>query len=458
MLPIFVGNNDNAREPIEAMPDVYRYGCNSALEYLEPLVNRYGLRSVLLFPVVTRTDLANDDDNQEEEEDDDDDHRSQPVAPSLPSSISSASCSSSSEENSSSSDDQDGEQGSSVQPERLVDDETTGATRNPFLTQNEETDHLLGGEQQGGANHELATPTKATNLPVAGPPLPPPRANEQLIKISKTRDIKLIKGLALKDKHNPVLRLIPKLKAKFPGLLLICDVCLCAFTSTGHCCLFEDHTRAKANGSGASGGGGGLSGHYPISNKLTCQYLAMLALEYAKRGCDVIAPSDMMDGRILTIREKLNEHALHHVSILSYSAKFASAFYGPFRQATVNAPQFGDRRTYQLPPGSRALAMKAVQRDIDQGADFVMVKPGGAYLDVVRDICNAHPEVPVAVYQVSGEYSILKMAASTGLINLNQAVNETLTAFRRAGATIIITYFTPELLRGELLINDGLAQ
>lgn len=153
----------------------------------------------------------------------------------------------------------------------------------------------------------------------------------------KKIDTKLIKSLALKDEHNPVLRLIPILRSRFLDLLILCDVCLCAFTSTGHCCLFEDKLQKGSD-----------KACMPISNKVTCQHLAALAVKYAIKGCNVIAPSDMMDGRIKAIRDKLDEEGFHQVSIMSYSAKFASAFYGPFRQATNNTPEFGDRRAYQL--------------------------------------------------------------------------------------------------------------
>lgn len=453
VLPIFIGNNDESIETIESMPGVFRYGCNSAIDYLEPLVNRYGLAAVLLFPVVTK---VHDQTGPTESSDDDGGELSSTSSPSRSSSSSAASGSSRSA--SSEGEDEDENNVGNRQPIIVQERRASSATgnnnnssskNNPFLSQNEETENLLGPEHQVDEDQQANSPEQQSVgrwIPVAEPNNsgPTKASPEQSMRVSKTKDIKLIKGMALQDKHNPVLRLIPKLRAKFPGLLIICDVCLCAFTSTGHCCLFEDHARAKG------GPGSAQSGRFPISNKLTCQYLAQLAVEYAKKGCDVVAPSDMMDGRILTIREKLNDNGLNHVSVLSYSAKFASAFYGPFRQATDNAPEFGDRRAYQLPPGSRALALKAVKRDIDQGADFVMVKPAGAYLDIVRDIKNEHPEVPIAVYQVSGEYSMLMMAAKAGLINLEQTVNETLTAFRRAGSTIIITYFTPDILRNQM--------
>lgn len=489
VLPMFIGNDDNACEKIDSMPEVYRYGGVKAIEYLEPLVYNYGLRAILLFPVVTKSDQANVELLANE---DDDDDNNQIISPNSSRSISSShtlsllSSSSSSSSSATSSDEADDiherRVSSAVMPEPLLpNEEESSATQqqnNPFLNQmNEEADHLLADQQiTVGSNQESNVPppfsspaaaamTNSSNMippkmhsNVPPPPPPPPRVKaDNLRKKMRSLDVKLIKGMALKEKYNPVLRLIPRLRAKFPDLLIICDVCLCAFTSTGHCCLFDDSHHQQQDKVGANNNhhilqssSTNFMNQYPISNKITCQYLAMLSVEYALRGCNVVAPSDMMDGRILVIREKLNENRLQHVSILSYSAKFASIFYGPFRSATNNAPEFGDRRTYQLPPGSRAMALKAVQRDIDQGADFVMVKPGGAYLDIVRDIRESHRDIPIAVYQVSGEYAMLKLAAKSNILDLKHAVNETLTSFRRAGATIIITYFTPELLRGEL--------
>lgn len=418
VLPIFIGNNDDAIEPIGAMPNVNRYGVNTAIKYLEPLVYSYGLRAVLLFPVVTKPDPEKVAAGQIDDEDDDDMDDRSSSGREINSSLNSSGTTSTSTSSSSEAD------AGEVMPQRflsasdaLKNSQITNP-QNPFLDQGEEEDHLLGSE---GSRK-------------------PSTLGEGLQK-SKTKavDIKLIRSLALKDKHNPVLRLLPLLRAKFPDLLILCDVCLCAFTSTGHCCLFEDHERHPTD-----------KNNFPISNKITCQYLATLAVKYALKGCNVIAPSDMMDGRIKAIRDKLDESDLNQVPIMSYSAKFASAFYGPFRDATKNTPEFGDRRAYQLPAGSRAMAMRAVQRDVDEGADMIMVKPGGSYLDIIRDIRESHPSIPIAVYQVSGEYTMLKIAADAGVLDLKKAVNESMTAFRRAGATIIISYFTPEILRGEI--------
>lgn len=442
VLPMFIGNSDDSVEPIESMPGVYRFGCNKAMDYLEPLVFSYGLRAVLLFPVMTKSDQTRFKTSETSSHGDIEDNSEGEI---LSSSEQSSNEQYSPHSTSSiSSDDDNGDSPSRLPEPPKVATSGGGTSQNPFLSQSEEEkEHLLGDRGE---------------LPQADPIL----SKVVSPKTSKSHDVRLIRGMALKDKHNPVLRLIPQLRAKFPKLLIICDVCLCAFTSTGHCCLFEDHDIAFSSltsqslylNKSAPIGGRGLS-HFPISNKITCQYLAMLSVEYALRGCDVVAPSDMMDGRIQTIREKLDEKKLNHVSILSYSAKFASSFYGPFRQATNNAPEFGDRRAYQLPPGSRGLALKAVQRDLSQGADIVMVKPALAYLDIVRDIKEKYPDVPVAVYQVSGEYSMLNLAAEAGIIDLRAGVNEVLTAYRRAGATIIISYFTPEILKGFLSNSDG---
>lgn len=460
VLPMFIGNDDDSIEPIETMPEVYRYGCNRAIEYLEPLVYSFGLRAVLLFPVVTKIDQERLDAKLnvgvEVQDDDDEDE--------IVSSTNSSGTPPTPSSSSSSDDEETGRASDLLGAERLLSVEESSSqiqttqSQNPFLNQNEEEeDHLLGEQIDQADRSAVLSSIPAKKIV--------PTKDASLMLASKSLDVKLIRGLALKDTHNPVLRLVPKLRAKFPELLIICDVCLCAFTSTGHCCLFEDNPMGGHNvltsndfsdrrhhhvSSRSPAVGSNMLNTFPISNKVTCQYLAMLSVEYALRGCNVVAPSDMMDGRILRIREKLDENRLQHVSILSYSAKFASSFYGPFRQATNNAPEFGDRRAYQLPPGSRAMAMKSVKRDIAQGADFVMVKPGGPYLDIVRDIRQAVPDVPIAVYQVSGEYAMLKVAAKANILDLKAAVNEMLTSYRRAGANIIITYFAPELLRGEL--------
>ncbi|KAK5610535.1 hypothetical protein CRENBAI_003504 [Crenichthys baileyi] len=210
---------------------------------------------------------------------------------------------------------------------------------------------------------------------------------------------------------------------------------------------------------GAADGGGAHRGNLPgkgegiltedgaVNNDASCLRLAEVALAYARAGCHIIAPSDMMDGRIRAIKQALLSNGLgNKVSVLSYSAKFASCYYGPFRDAAQSKPAFGDRRCYQLPAGARGLALRAVERDVREGADMLMVKPGLPYLDIVRDVKDKFPTHPLAVYNVSGEFAMLWHGAKAGAFDLRAAVMEAMTAFRRAGADIIITYYTPELL------------
>ncbi|PVD22240.1 hypothetical protein C0Q70_18048 [Pomacea canaliculata] len=235
------------------------------------------------------------------------------------------------------------------------------------------------------------------------------------------------KGSAADDEDGPVIKSVKKLHEWFPGLLIACDVCLCPYTDHGHCGILRE------NGT--------------IDNEASIQRLAEVAVAYAKAGCQVIAPSDMMDGRIGAIKKALFKNDMGNtVSVMSYSAKFASSFYGPFRDAAKSAPAFGDRRCYQLPPGSIGLAERAVDRDVAEGADFLMVKPGIAYLDVVRLIKQKYPTHPLAIYHVSGEYAMLYHAAAAGAFQLKAAVMESLYSMRRAGVDILITYFTPEVL------------
>ena len=173
--------------------------------------------------------------------------------------------------------------------------------------------------------------------------------------------------------------------------------------------------------------------------------LAEIATAYAQAGAHVVAPSDMMDGRVGAIKQSLYENKLIDVEIMSYAAKFASAFYGPFRDAAKSSPSYGDRRAYQLPPAARQLALKAVDRDVEEGADSVMIKPAGPYMDIIREVRN-RVDVPVSCYQVSGEYAMLHHAATAGALDLQTAVMESLTGLRRAGADQLITYFTPQVL------------
>ncbi|XP_046679725.1 delta-aminolevulinic acid dehydratase-like isoform X1 [Homalodisca vitripennis] len=234
-------------------------------------------------------------------------------------------------------------------------------------------------------------------------------------------------GSSADSKDNPVLQAIPMLRSSFPDLVIACDVCLCSYTNHGHCGILRD------NGS--------------IHNELSIKRLAEVAVAYAKAGCHIVAPSDMMDGRVLAIKDALREAQMcSSVSLLSYAVKFASAFYGPFREASKSSPAFGNRKAYQLPPGSSGLAARAASRDVDEGCDLLMVKPGIAYLDILRQTKQAYPNIPLFVYQVSGEYAMLYHAAKAGSFSLEDGVAETLTAFRRAGADCIITYFAPLIL------------
>ena len=208
-------------------------------------------------------------------------------------------------------------------------------------------------------------------------------------------------------------------------LLILCDVCLCEYTSHGHCGVIKDKE---------------------VDNDATLALLAQASLSYARAGADIVAPSDMMDGRVRAIRQALDSESLSHISILAYSAKYASVFYGPFREAADSAPQFGDRRSYQMDPANQREALREIALDIEEGADMVMVKPALPYLDV---ICRARQEfnIPLAAYQVSGEYSMILAAARLGWIDRERAMMETLTAIRRAGADMILTYFAKDAAR-----------
>ena len=212
------------------------------------------------------------------------------------------------------------------------------------------------------------------------------------------------------------------IKKSVPELVVITDVCLCEYTSHGHC---------------------GIITNGQVDNDQTLPLLAKMALSHVDAGADIIAPSDMMDGRVKVIREALDEEGFQHIPILSYAAKYASAFYGPFREAAESAPQFGDRRAYQMDPPNVREALREVEQDIAEGADIVMVKPALAYLDVIRQVRNTF-NYPLAAYNVSGEYSMIKAAAQRGWIDGKQVILETLTAIKRAGADIILTYHAKE--------------
>ncbi len=216
---------------------------------------------------------------------------------------------------------------------------------------------------------------------------------------------------------------IRRIKAVTPDILVMTDVCLCEYTSHGHCGVI-------ANGS--------------VQNDESLKLLAQMALSHVEAGADLVAPSDMMDGRVGAIRQLLDEHGFSSIPIMAYSAKYASGFYGPFREAAGSAPQFGDRRSYQMDPANVREALREIDLDIAEGADIVMVKPALAYLDVIARV-REHCDLPIAAYNVSGEFSMIKAAAQNGWIDERRIVMEVLTGIRRAGADIIITYFAPEV-------------
>lgn len=227
--------------------------------------------------------------------------------------------------------------------------------------------------------------------------------------------------------NGVVQQAIRQIKKATPELLVITDVCLCEFTSHGHCGVIK-------NGK--------------VDNDSTCELLAKTALSHAQAGADIVAPSDMMDGRVRYIREALEENGFENVAIMSYAAKYASAFYGPFRDAAESAPAFGDRRAYQMDPPNADEAMAEIALDIEEGADIVMVKPALAYLDIIYR-ARQRFDCPIAAYNVSGEYMMINAAGAAGLVDREATMMEVLTAIKRAGADILITYFAKEL--GKLL-------
>jgi porphobilinogen synthase len=218
---------------------------------------------------------------------------------------------------------------------------------------------------------------------------------------------------------------VRRIKAAVPEMLVITDVCLCEYTDHGHCGVIRDGR---------------------VLNDPTLELLARTAVSHAASGADIVAPSDMMDGRVGAIRAALDEAGFADTAILSYAAKYASAFYGPFRDAAGSTPQFGDRRSYQMDPANRREALREVFLDIEQGADLIMVKPALPYLDVIREVRDAI-DLPVAAYNVSGEYAMVKAAAANGWLDEERAVREILTGIRRAGADILLTYHAKLLAR-----------
>ncbi len=232
------------------------------------------------------------------------------------------------------------------------------------------------------------------------------------------------------DENGIIQRAVRALKREIPELVVITDVCLCEYTSHGHCGIVREVAPGK----------------YEIVNDETVELLAKEALSHAEAGADMVAPSDMMDGRVGAIRKILDENGFQNVPIMSYAAKYASGFYGPFREAAESAPKFGDRKSHQMDPANSDEALREIALDLQEGADIVMVKPALAYLDVIYRVKQEF-KVPVAAYQVSGEYSMIKAAALNGWIDEQRIMLETLTAIKRAGADLILTYFAKDAAR-----------
>lgn len=232
------------------------------------------------------------------------------------------------------------------------------------------------------------------------------------------------KGTAGYDPDSLVCRAVRSIKAKFPEIIVFTDVCMCEYTSHGHCGLIENQD---------------------VDNDSTLPLLARIALSHARAGADFVAPSSMMDGQVWAIRNILDENGLS-TKILAYSAKYASSFYGPFRDAAASAPSFGDRKTYQMDYRTKHQGIDEIGADIEEGADWVMVKPAQSYLDIIQRASVTFPEIPLTAYQVSGEYAMLKSAAANGLLIEEQAFTESLTAIKRAGAQFIISYYAKEFV------------
>ena len=233
------------------------------------------------------------------------------------------------------------------------------------------------------------------------------------------------RGTSSTSAQGVVQRAIEAIRKANLKLVVITDVCLCEYTDHGHCGVIE---------------------HGEVANDATIAILAEQALSHARAGADIIAPSDMMDGRVAAIRGKLDDHKFENIAILSYAAKYCSGFYGPFREAAQSTPQFGDRRSYQMDPANTHEALKEVALDLEEGADMVMVKPALPYLDIIRQIRDTF-HVPVAAYNVSGEYSMLKAAVQNGWLDEQRVVTEVLTSIQRAGAGIILTYHAKDAAR-----------
>ncbi|GAB4298391.1 MAG: porphobilinogen synthase [Desulfuromonadia bacterium] len=232
------------------------------------------------------------------------------------------------------------------------------------------------------------------------------------------------------SEHGIIQETIRAIKRDIPGLAVITDVCMCEYTDHGHCGVIHDGD---------------------VENDETLELLAKEALSHARAGADMVAPSDMMDGRVMAIRETLDNNGFKNVPIMSYAVKYASGYYGPFREAAESTPQFGDRRSYQMDPANRREAIREARMDQEEGADILMVKPGLPYLDIIRDLREEF-DLPVAAYNVSGEYSMIKAAGKMGWIDEDRVVMETMLSFKRAGADLILTYHAPHVAR---LLKQG---
>ena len=243
-----------------------------------------------------------------------------------------------------------------------------------------------------------------------------------LFGLPEKKDPRGISSIAADGVVQRAIEAIRKARLK---LLVITDVCLCEYTDHGHCGVIEDGE---------------------VANDATLDILAEQAVSHARAGADIVAPSDMMDGRVGVIREALDEHKFENISILAYAAKYSSGFYGPFREAAQSTPQFGDRRGYQMDPANAREALREVEMDLDEGADMVMVKPALPYLDIIRRVRDEF-DVPVAAYNVSGEYSMVKAAVERGWLDEQRVVREILTGIQRAGAEIILTYHAKDAAR-----------
>ncbi|KAL8926407.1 MAG: hypothetical protein Q9208_002950 [Pyrenodesmia sp. 3 TL-2023] len=248
-----------------------------------------------------------------------------------------------------------------------------------------------------------------------------------LFGVPAAPNVKDALGTAADDPDGPVIQTIRLLRSKFPSLFIVADVCLCEYTSHGHCGILRDDGT--------------------LNNALSVDRISDVAIAYAEAGAHCVAPSDMNDGRIKSIKLKLIEAGIAHKTVLmSYSAKFSGCLYGPFRDAAGSTPSFGDRKCYQLPPGGRGLARRAISRDIQEGADIIMVKPASSYLDIISDAKEIGKNMPVAAYQVSGEFAMIHAGAKAGVFDLKAMAFESTEGILRAGATIVVSYFTPNFL------------